>query len=516
MRSPKRIIREITDVFDVSRSIWYNRLGSALRTFFTGTFFKRPVMDKTIVDYDLARSLYRNDDPKYNLGAGFVKPIIDLTVEYMGLPSVSSDNADDDKFLTECMRNHWAGKLQEVFRDSIRDSKVFVRYRQPRLDNPLFTEEDRKWGKLDILLPEECELVFDPTDPDLVERAIIQHWIEVDERTDDEVVRGTAPRMQTHEILEIVTGEMYRFFDKTDGHELLTWRARNTWGFVPIWPFYNEFANDLGGGMSDIESVLPFIEAFHDVLRDALAAHAYHSIPKVKFTVKSVDQFIANNWPDIIDPETRKVKEGAKINWQGHEIMFFAPEEDADFIEAESVLGDSKTLLAFLIDCIAIAAETPRWALLAEEKGLSEEDASVQPFEKKIARKRTSFREPLVMICKMALAANGRTPRSVQIIWPTIKLSDLATKGQAIQQIVMALDVATQHEWISDATAIKILGSLFPEVSAPEVEKAAAKGNVVPEIPAPAPASDTQGSQNGKTTKKTAMKAIATTSASNS
>jgi hypothetical protein len=141
------------------------------------------------------------------------------------------------------------------------------------------------------------------------------------------------------------------------------------------------------------------------------------------------------------------------------------------------------------------------------------------PFQKKIARKRVEARDWLVMLCKMALVANGKTPRTVTITWPTIRILDLVNKGQAIQQIVLALDVAVTHEWISDKTAIKILGSLFDEVSAPDVEKAEAKNNLVitppvaPTTPAP-PAS--AKSTNGSGSKSSAKKALATTSASRS
>lgn len=510
-------IGEFVGSLDVSRSLWFTNSVSALRTFFQRPYFKRPAMDQTTVDYDLARALYRNDNPDYNLGAGFVRPIINLAVEYIGLPGVSSDDADTDKFLGECLER-WHVKLQEALRIIIRDSKCVIRYYQPNVTNKLMTEDDRRFGMVKVLLAEEVDLSFNPTDPDLVDRAVVTHFIEFDERTTEEVVIGTAPRMKVHEILEIVTPDAYRFFDKTVAKELESWRARNTWGFVPFWPGYNEYAEDLSGGISDIEPVLPFIQAFHEVFTDVLAAHKHHSIPKVKFNIKSVERFLKNNWPSLFDETTGQLKKDATVDWQGREIMFFEADEDASFIQAKPVLGDSKVLLAFLIDCICIAAETPRWALLAEEKPINEQDATAMPFQKKIARKRIEAREWLVMLCKMALVANGKTPRTVTITWPTIRLADLVDKGQAIQQIVLALDVAVTHEWIADKTAIKILGSLFDEVSAPDVEKAEAKNNLVIEPPT-SPDTSTQDAptkSNGTGSKSAAKKALATTSASRS
>lgn len=488
---------------------------SALRASF-GSLFGRPIMHGTSVDADLARSLYRNDNPDYNLGAGFVKPVIDLATEYIGLPFVTSDNGETDAWLNECIHDHWGAELLQVWRDAMRDAKTVVRYRQPRIDNPLFTEEDRMHGKIDCLPPEMVEITFDPGDPDLVERCIVTHYIDIDERTDQQVLDGEPPVVTEHEIAEVITAEEYRFFDKTDDRELTSWRTPNTWRFVPVWPAWNEYESSLGGGQSDIEPVLPFIQAFHEVLLQTLQAHKYHSTPKAKFVLKDIMAFLANNFPEVIDPATNKIRPGAKINWSGREILFFSTDEDGGFIEAESVLGDSKTLLDFLIDCIAIASETPKWALLKDE-GATDKDASVQPFEKKMGRKRVMFAPVVVMLCKMALAARGQNPVTVRVTWPTIRTSELAARAQAIQQIVMAADVATAHKWLADATVIQLLGMFFPEVNSPEVERRLAEDNVVVELAPPAPASETQGTQgNGKGSSAAAKKALATTTPSRS
>jgi hypothetical protein len=521
MRNPVKYIGELTNWSgwaDVSRSVVYSPFMSALRSFFTGNIFSRPRMDQTVVTYDIARSLYRNDNPRYNLGAGFVRPIIDLTVEYMGLPGVAcEEDPSIDEWLTDCITEHWAPQLAQMFRDSMRDSKVIVRYRQPNLTNKLFTEEDRQHGKFEIVPPETCEITFDPTDPDLVERATFTHYIKIDVRTDDDILMGTVPKFEEHEIIEIIDDKSYRFFDKTSGQELENWKTSNTWSFVPVWAVWNEYAADLGGGQSDIEPILPFIEAFHQVFEETLSAHHYHSTPKLKFKLKDVQSFLRNNFPDVLD-ETGNVVSGASIDWGNRKVLFFQSEEDGGFIEAKSVLGDSKTLLEFIIECICIAAKTPRWALLSTSTATPGTDATIQPFEKKIAAKRIQYSEPLKMLFKIALAANGKTPYTCRVTWPPVRVDELVSKGQAIQQIILGLDVATQHEWIADSTAIKILGSLFEEVSAPDVEKKLAADNVVPALPAPAPQSETQAlppaSTNGKGSKAAGQKAIATTKAS--
>lgn len=493
-----------------------SRSASALRTVLSDSIWGRPYMQHTRVDYDLARSLYRNDNPAYNLGAGFVRPIIDLTVEYAGLPYVTTEDSTRDTFLNECLHDHWAPQVQEVFTAMLRDSKTVVRFRQPRVDNPLFTEEDRMHGRIECVAPEMIDLTFDPADPELVIRAIQTHYIDFDERSEEEILTGTMPRIVEHEILEIITPQKYEFFDKTLDKKLDSWSTGNPWSFVPAWPAYNDYDSALGGGQSDIEPVMPFILAFHDVLGQCLVAHKYHSTPKAKFNLKDIYAFMKNNYPEVLD-ENGAIKPGAKITWSGKEIFFFGEGEDADFIEAQSVLGDSKTLLDFLIDCIAIAAEVPKWALLKAETA-NDKDATIKAFEKKIERKRKMFQEIIQMLCKMVLASRSQAPITVRVAWPTISLESLVSKGQAMQQIIMGLDVAASHEWIADKTVVQILSTLFPEVSSPDIEMQAAKSNVVPEVPAPAPASPTQGSQstNGSGSKSAGRQAVATTKASNS
>jgi len=234
--------------YDVSRSIWYSGGMSVLRSFFAQGFFTRPQMQGTIVNYDISRSLYRNDNADYNLGAGFVRPVIDLAVEYIGLPYVTSTDDTRDTYLNECIQDYWGGTLIQAWRDSMRDSKTVLRFRQPRIDNPLFSSTDRDHGRLDVIPPEMVDITFDPTDPDLIEKAIITHYIDVDERTTDEVVMGKPPRIKEHEVFESITLDEYRFFDKTMDEELVSWSQRNTLGFVPVWPVWNEYDAALGGG----------------------------------------------------------------------------------------------------------------------------------------------------------------------------------------------------------------------------------------------------------------------------
>jgi hypothetical protein len=102
------------------------------------------------------------------------------------------------------------------------------------------------------------------------------------------------------------------------------------------------------------ESALPFIMAFHDVMGQTLDAHKAHSIPKAKFRVHDMMSFIASNWPDAFDRDEngQPIMDtfNGNISWKGTEILFMDAEEDVDFLQAQSNIGDSKTLLDFLLD----------------------------------------------------------------------------------------------------------------------------------------------------------------------
>lgn len=483
-------------------------------------------MEGTTINYDLARSLYRNEEHRLRYGGGFVRPIIDLPVEFMGLPTVTGQDGNSEALLNECIHDYWAPVLQQAIRDAIRDSKAVVRFYRQRIDNPLFTAADRDHGCVEVVPPESVELTYDPVDKSLVLQAVVTHEIEVDERTDQEILQRKPPKQRTHTVIETVTRGSYDFFDQTTGEPLTTWSVVNVDGFVPFWQVYNEYAADLGGGQSDIEACLAFIEAFHDVLDQALTAHRQHSIPKTKINVKNVEAFIANNWPDAVDTETGKLIDGARLSWEGHEIFLFGPDEDGGFIEAKSVLGDSKTLLDFLIDCICISSETPRWALLANDAATGA-SASVEPFKKKIERKRTQFRELFVMLCKMALASANKVPETVSLHWQPVLLEDLVAHGQAIQQLIMAYDVAASHGWVADITIVKKLAAIIPEMNAPEVEMKlaldnkevaapAAPASSTQALPPPAPAANGNGSGSRAAAAGVVKNALATTAPSRS
>jgi hypothetical protein len=460
-----------------------------------GTLFGTgPVYENTVINYDQARQLYSNMG-EHTLGSFFAKPIVDLQVDFIGHPIASTDDEDNDDFLNTCLHEYWVESIRQMLRNAIRDSHTYVRIQQDSvLGNPLITVEESNHCRLEVLVPDRV-VTWETNELDsrIIEKAVIKHDIEFEEEPAD-FINGIPPRMKKHEVWEIITPEKYEYYDTTDRKMLDGWGVSNIWGFVPIVEVFNEFDTALNSGQSDLEQVYPLIKAFHDVIHQGLQAHKYHSVPKVILKLQDVQPFLANNFPSVLDSDGR-VKADSTISWKGKEILFLQSEEDAGFLEAESVLGDTKTLADFLVDLICIASSTPRWAFMDVEAGSANQanNAQTLPWAKKITRKRTSFNEPMQMLLKMVQKINGTAPIRPKLSWEIIRVEDQAAFNQALQQLIMGLEVAAQRQIISDSTYRELLRQFIPNMKPPTQEAADAKDNF---DPLPEPSLNGDGPQN--------------------
>jgi hypothetical protein len=358
------------------------------------------------------------------------------------------------------------------------------------------TAEEREHCVLEILVPERVLIFKERDNQKIINQAVITHEVVMQDGEFDFEI-GALPPERVHEILEIITKDEIRFYDKTDMVELTELSAPNTWGFIPLIEVFNEWDNTLMGGQSDLESSYPFIRAFHDVLGQSLQAHKYHSIPKVTFKINEIGNFIKNNFPEAFDQATGQIKPQTAINWKGKETIFLAADEQTGFLEAKSVLGDSRTLLEFLFDCICVSSETPKWAFMVVDQGSSDsaQNARTVPFAKKIIRKRVNYQKPVQELLKMYMKIIGITPMRPTITWEVQQSQELVTETQALQQLIMALEVAKQSGIISDTTYRETLRQFIPMMKGPEQEAEDAKKNFQAAL-GPAQASQQNGRGN--------------------
>jgi hypothetical protein len=430
--------------------------------------------DLPTVNYNITRSLYRNDGDTA-LGSAFCKPIVDLQVSFIGIPTASTDNELQDDFLNDCLTVHWADKIQEILRDSMRDSKTIVRIQRPDVNDPLMTMNEAEHCVLEVIPPEKVQIERDPRNKSIIKRAVISHKMLI-VKDEGDVESGQDPIVEEHEVLEFITRDRFKFWDNTDSVWLDSLGSPNTYGFVNILEFHNEWDSALQDGQSEFESVIPFVRAFHELMVQGLQAHKYHSTPKVKLKLREVATFLRNNWPNVLDEQGR-VQPNAEITWQGREILFFNSEEDAEFLEATSILGDTKVLAEFLIDCICIASQTPECAFMRVDSGSANSDRNAQtvPFIKKIERKRRNFARPIQDLLKMALVIQGRRPVRAQLSWELVRADDEVVYWQAFQQLVMGLETAKQGGEISDETYMRMLQRFLPVMKATSQEKRQAR-----------------------------------------
>jgi hypothetical protein len=421
-------------------------------------------MPTTEINRQVTRKLYDNTGDN-QLGGIFVKPCIDFLSNYIGVPLLSSGDENIDQHLNDCVQKYWKSELWEIWRDCFRDGDVWVRLRTP-LPGPLTNEADLLSATLEIVDPERVEAFYDPFTGVLSRVEVVtKQTVETEEAQADLVglilTNRSAPRTEEHEILEIITPAEYRYVDLTTNQELEQLRTTNSWGFVPFVRVFNDYDNTLGSGRSEIETAMPFISAFNEVLIQTFEAHKYHSIPKATFNLEDVEQFLRNNFPDSFKANGEF---SGTVNWSGREIFFLDVDEKAGFVEAQSVLGDSKTLLEFCIDCICVAFQMPEWGLMRLEGNIAQGNITPQtlPFVKRVDRKRDMFEKYLDRIVRMSLVIYRVQPQAVGISWPKIRIEDILTEAQAFSAMVTGLDVANRAEAISKNTYRTSLRRFLP------------------------------------------------------
>lgn len=432
--------------------------------------------------YALARALYRNDQATSNLGAGFCKRIVNSIGDFMSLPMSATGDEIVDEFLNTCIHTYWSAELIQMIRDGSRDADVIIRVKRHDPENPLVTPDEWESCYLEVVPPETCAIFYRQTgDKSEIEVAYIRHEIEeILEGAEDSGRTLRQPITRPHVIIEEITPERYRYYDETDGEWRDDLEEINDWNFVPLVEGFNEYDAGLQGGQSEFESPLPFIMAFHDVMSQTLVSHKAHSIPKAKFKVNDMMNFIKNNWPESfdIDETGQPILDSfnGSISWKGTEMLFFdADGEDAEFLEVQQANNGSKELLDFLLTCISISSETPKSILMDQTAQDADE---MVPFSKKINRKRVNWTPTIQMVCKMVLAINFMPPTRVPLSWEEITPELALKKSQQLQQDVMSMETLATRQVISDDTIRRSLRRSIPAMKSGTQEKSDAKKNV--------------------------------------
>lgn len=408
-------------------------------------------LDSSRVDYDLARQLYRNTADKYKLGAGFARPIINTTAGFMGAPHFTHPDPDADQALEKAI-TRWTGKVFRINRNALRDGDVFARIaRVPDRFNP-----KQETFELQLIPPEWVTPVTDPLTGQW-QQLVIRYPVTVTDAQGRTVTEYTLTEMLTPKSRAI----------EADGRAPAEVRRQNReepnpWGFIPVVHFRNEAEENQLYGCSDLEPVEPFMKAYHDTMLFAVQGSKLFSRPKAKFSLKSVEKFLQDNF------SADEIKAG-KLKFADKEIFLLQEGDDASFITADSGLEGITTLLKFLYFCIVDVSETPEFAFgTAVQSSKASVSEQMVPLARKIRRKRGQFEEPYGELAGMYLAMWAKVENrvletyQVDIGWDELSPKNDKETADTIKTLVEGLVTGIEAGLVSVDAAAEFLREFVP------------------------------------------------------
>lgn len=419
--------------------------GSVNVTAFTNTY----TLDTSRVDYNLARELYRNVNSKYKLGAGFVKPIIDTIVSFMGAPSFVCENQAVAQELGDVERR-WRGKFVRIHRDTLIDGDCFVRI--ARVVNKY---NERPEFVLSFIPPENIVPILNPI-TGAFDKVFIRHEIPIYDSY------GTVVNHSI--IIEVITPDTVEFMPDSKAPlniQALAKIEANPWGFIPIIHFKNEADENRLFGRSEIEAVEPYLKTYHDTLLFAVQGAKLFARPKVKFKLSNVQKFLETNFSQ--DEIT-----SGRLRFQDKEIFLLQEGDDIQFITADSGLQAITTLLEFIYYCIVDTSETPEFvfgtAVSSSKASVSEQ---MIPLAKKIERKRLMFEEYYQEFIQVYLNMWGRVNNvkvtdKVDIVWDEVNSRNDLEVANTINTLVNGLTMAVNNGIMSLQSASEYLKDYIP------------------------------------------------------
>jgi hypothetical protein len=410
-------------------------------------------LNSSKVDYQRARELYHNELDEYKLGGGFAKPIVNTPVGFMGVPRFRSEDPEAQDVLDDFFGAN-VSLMQQVHRDSLRDGDCYVWItREEEEDADLYPEAKGARLVFNLIPPEQVtDIVTDPISGHIQEYVLksLHEWTEGGTKRRCTVIQRIRRDARVIEI------EGDRPPDIEPGEFL------QPWGFIPIAHFRNEADSNDKFGRSDLEAVEPFLKAYHDVMLHAIQGSKMHSTPRLKLKLSDVAGFLRNNFG--VDDPAKFVKDGGRISLEGHEILFFTVDEDGEFIEARSAIGDTVALLKLLFYCIVDVSETPEFAFgVHTPSSLSSVKEQMPILVRRVARKREHFTESWQRLARIALAMTSQSEGrafatyATTLLWDEVDPRDESDVAETLDKITRALNTAVMGGFLSLEAAAMFL-----------------------------------------------------------
>ena len=417
-------------------------------------------LNSSKVDYEIARELYKNAKDGYKLGTSFVKPIINSTVGFMGVPHFTTEDENAQPILDDFILDN-TSRMLRTHSNALKLGDCYIWLTREEKVNPLYPDKPVMLI-YNIIPPEEVDdIILDSTTKEPIAYILKseQEWTDLE---------GNKKKAK---IRQVITAEKRIIEVEGDSPEgMEQGETPNLWGFVPIVHFKNEPDETMKFGQSDIEPIEPLLKAYHDVMMHALKGSKMHSTPKLKIKLKDVAGFLRNNF-GVEDP-IKFAKDGGKVNLDGHEILFLTDGEDASFIEVNSATGDAQILLKLLFYCIVDVSETPEFIFgVHTPSALASVKEQMPIMVNKIRRKREQFTEQWQTLARMVLVMSAKsvgvnfTSYSVTLGWDEVNSKDDKELAETLEKVCNALNKALDGNFISEEAAVNFLSKYIDTMS---------------------------------------------------
>jgi hypothetical protein len=417
-------------------------------------------LNSSKVNYEVARQLYNNTKDDYKLGSSFVKPIINSTVGFMGVPHFITEDENAQPILDDFILDN-TSKMLRTHSNALKLGDCYIWITREEKENPLYPDKPVML-MYNIIPPEEVDdIILDSTTKEPIAYILKseQEWTDLE---------GNKKKAKIRQVITAEKRIIEVDGDIPEGME--PGEIQNPWGFVPIVHFKNEPDETMKFGQSDIEPIEPLLKAYHDVMMHALKGSKMHSTPKLKIKLKDVAGFLRNNF-GVEDP-VKFAKDGGKVNLDGHEILFLTEGEDASFVEVNSATGDAQILLKLLFYCIVDVSETPEFIFgVHTPSALASVKEQMPIMVNKIRRKREQFTEQWQTLARMILIMSAKsvganfTSYSVTLGWDEVNSKDDKELAETLEKVCNSLDKALSGNFISEEAAVNFLSKYIDTMS---------------------------------------------------
>ncbi|MEK4025795.1 phage portal protein [Sporosarcina sp. FSL W7-1283] len=412
-------------------------------------------LDSSKVDYEMTKQLYYNTNDSYKLGAGFAKPIINNKVSFMGIPAFKSQDPEAQLVLDSFFEAN-SSNMQRTKRDTLRDGDCYVWITlEDQEDASLYPEQPTRLVYSIIPPGQVTEIKRDPLTGSVLEYVLVSFHQWLDEKGEKKKGTVTQRIRRGERVVEV----------KDDIPEGIEVGVHPTpWDFIPIIHFKNE--GDEGVyGQSELEAVEPYLKAYHDILLHAIKGSKMHSTPRLKLKIKSLSNFLKNNFG--VKDAAEFAKNGGTLDLDGQELLLMEGEDDASFIEVKSATGDAQVLLKLLFYCIVDASETPEFVFgVHTPSSLSSVKEQMPILIRSIERKREHFAESWQRMARIVLAMTAQSENmsfetySTELKWVNIEARTGEEISKEILNVVNALVAALGNNIISEEAAVNYLAKL--------------------------------------------------------